>query len=51
MEIRICKDSEALGISAAKETATILKEAIAKNGSARIVLSTGASQFDTSKPW
>ncbi len=49
MEIRICKDSEALGKSAAKETAQILKDAIAKNGVARIVLSTGASQFDTLK--
>lgn len=49
MEIRICKNSEALGISAAKETAAILKKAIAENGAARIVLSTGASQFDTLK--
>ncbi len=49
MEIRICKNSEELGISAAKHTATVLKECIAKKGSARIVLSTGASQFDTIK--
>ncbi len=49
MEIRICKNSEELGKSAAAHTANILKECIAKNGSARIVLSTGASQFDTLK--
>ena len=49
MEIRICKDSVELGKSAAKETAQIIKEAIAEKGSARIVLSTGASQFDTLK--
>lgn len=47
MEIRICKDSVELGKSAASYVAGILKECIAKNGSARIVLSTGASQFDT----
>jgi len=49
MEIRICKDPVALGKSAAKETAQIIKDAIAEKGSARIVLSTGASQFDTIK--
>ncbi|MBQ7034540.1 MAG: 6-phosphogluconolactonase [Clostridia bacterium] len=49
MEIRICKNSEELGISAAKHVATVLKECIAKKDSARIVLSTGASQFDTLK--
>ncbi len=49
MEIRICKNSEELGKSAAAHVATVLKECIAKKGSARIVLSTGASQFDTLK--
>ena len=49
MEIRICKDRVALGKSAAKETAQIIKAAIAEKGSARIALSTGASQFDTIK--
>ena len=47
MEIRICKDSAELGQSAAKYVATILNACIAEKGSARIVLSTGASQFDT----
>ncbi len=49
MEIRICKNSEELGKSAAAHVATVLKDCIAKKGSARIVLSTGASQFDTLK--
>lgn len=47
MEIRITKDRYALGESAAKHTAAVLREVIAAQGSARIVLSTGASQFDT----
>ena len=47
MEIRICQDKVALGKSAAKYTAELLREAIAKKGFARIILSTGASQFDT----
>ena len=49
MEIRICQNSEALGASAAKHIAAVLRDCIAKKGSARIVLSTGASQFDTLK--
>ena len=47
MEVRICKTCKDLGKSAAEYVANIIKEKIAKNGSARIVLSTGASQFDT----
>lgn len=47
MEVRICKDRYELGKSAAKHVASELKKCIAENGSARIVLSTGASQFDT----
>lgn len=49
MEIRICKDSESLGKSAAAHVAKVLRECIAEKGSARILLSTGASQFDTIK--
>ena len=49
MEIRICKDSEALGKSAAAHVAKILRECIAEKGNARLLLSTGASQFDTIK--
>ena len=47
MEIRITKDRYELGKSAAKHVANILREVIAEKGLARIVLSTGASQFDT----
>ncbi len=49
MEIRICKDSVELGKSAAKHVAQVLIDCINEKGSARIVLSTGASQFDTLK--
>ena len=49
MEIRICKDPDALGKSAAKFVAEALREIINEKGSARIALSTGASQFDTLK--
>ncbi len=47
MELRICKNSVELGKSAAKYVAEVIKEAILEKGNARIVLSTGASQFDT----
>lgn len=49
MEIRICKNSEELGKSAAKYVGQVLRECIKEKGKARIVLSTGASQFDTLK--
>ncbi len=47
MEIRICENPTHLGQQAAKFTAEILRNAIAEKGEARIVLSTGASQFET----
>ena len=47
MEIRIAKDRYALGESAAKHVAGVLRDVINEKGSVRIVLSTGASQFDT----
>lgn len=47
MEIRICKDRYELGKSAAAFSAQLINKAIAEKGFARIVLSTGASQFDT----
>ena len=47
MEIRICNNSAALGKSAARYVAEKLNRLIAEKGHARIVLSTGASQFDT----
>ena len=47
MEIRICENAQALGLSAAQQTAQALRECIQKQGYARIALSTGASQFET----
>ncbi|MDD6308502.1 MAG: 6-phosphogluconolactonase [Clostridia bacterium] len=47
MEIRICENPAHLGEQAAKYTAEILNDSIAEKGYARILLSTGASQFDT----
>lgn len=47
MEIRVCKNRVELGKSAAAFVAQRLREIIAQQGYARIVLSTGASQFDT----
>jgi len=49
MEVRILKDSVTLGKEAAEYVAKELKKCIKEQGSARIVLSTGASQFDTLK--
>lgn len=47
MEIRICSNANELGKSAAKYVAEFINECIQKQGNARIVLSTGASQFET----
>ncbi len=47
MIINISKDASELGIQAAHFAARKLKEAIEQNGEARIVVSTGASQFET----
>ncbi len=43
----ISKNAEELGKAAAQKTAELLNEAIAKQGYARLILSTGASQFTT----
>lgn len=47
MKIIVSKDANLLGERAADFVADILKKCIAEKGSARIVLSTGASQFTT----
>lgn len=47
MNINISKDPKALGQAAAKLVAKELNKAIAENGEARILVSTGASQFET----
>jgi glucosamine-6-phosphate deaminase len=47
MNIIVLKDSKALGQCAAMHAARLLNEAVAARGSARLVLSTGASQLAT----
>lgn len=47
MKIVVAKNREQLGQEAAKFAAGVIRSAIEKRGEARIVLSTGASQFDT----
>ena len=49
MKIKILEDRIGLGKAAAQYCAEIINQAIARKGKARIVLSTGASQFDTIK--
>lgn len=49
MKIIISQNAEDLGRRAAEESARIINEAIADHGCARIVLSTGQSQFETLK--
>ncbi len=47
MNLHIAKTAVELGKEAAALAATLLREAIDANGSARLVLSTGSSQFET----
>ena len=47
MKLHIEKDAVALGNAAAALTAALLRRAIAEKGEARVVLSTGSSQFET----
>ena len=49
MKVKVCKNPVELGKKAADLAALILNRAIAEQGSARILLSTGASQFETIK--
>lgn len=49
MYFKISKDADELGRNAARYVGDALKKTIAENGYARIVLSTGASQFETLK--
>lgn len=49
VKVKVLKNSEELGKAAAKFSAEIINKAIEKDGKARIILSTGASQFDTIK--
>ena len=45
MKMHILPDAKAMGAAAAKEIAQVLREAIEQDGEARIVVSTGESQF------
>jgi len=47
MNLYVSDTPDLLGQNAAKQAATLINEAIHKNGTARILLSTGASQFET----
>lgn len=47
VKIQISATPEQLGQAAAEKIAVLLRAAIAKKGAARIILSTGASQFET----
>ena len=49
MNIRIYKDAAEMGAAAAVHASQVINDAIANNGRARIVLSTGASQFELFK--
>lgn len=49
MNIHVFKTTEEMGCQAAKQIAEKLNEAIEKRGEARLLLSTGASQFETIK--
>ena len=49
MEIRIASTPEILGRNAAHHAARLLNQAIAERGEVRLLLSTGASQFETLK--
>ncbi|TWU30109.1 glucosamine-6-phosphate deaminase [Bythopirellula polymerisocia] len=47
MKIIICSSKEELGRQSAEEGATILRQVLAEQGQASIIVATGASQFDT----
>ncbi len=46
MQVKVLENPEKLGYEAAVYSAEVLKEAIGRKGKARIILSTGASQFE-----
>lgn len=49
MELVLCQDTEDLGRRAAATGANLIRQALAQNGSAAIIVATGASQFETLK--
>jgi glucosamine-6-phosphate deaminase len=46
IELKICENPVALGAAAAEAAAGILRGALAERGSARLIVATGASQFE-----
>jgi len=46
MEVRIFETKQELGLSAGKDAANFIREALEKKGSANIILATGVSQFE-----
>lgn len=49
MKVRVFTNSDELGKEAARFSASVLNKAVTSKGKARLILSTGASQFDTLK--
>lgn len=47
MKIEIANDAKELGVAAGRVTARLIKETIARNGTANVILATGTSQFET----
>ncbi|MEO8583333.1 MAG: glucosamine-6-phosphate deaminase [Flavitalea sp.] len=47
MDINISRDPEALGVNAGTAAADLIRNTIAENGSANIIMATGTSQFQT----
>ena len=47
MRVQLCSDDVALGAEVAREAARLLREAVQRQGTARLLLSTGRSQFTT----
>lgn len=47
MKVEVSKSGKELGEKSAHKAALLIKEAIKKNGTANIILATGASQFET----
>lgn len=46
MKIRVLENAKSLGVEAAAHAAELLRETIQRQGSARIIVATGASQFE-----
>jgi len=49
MKVKVLDNAEELGKAAARYSAEVLRQAIAEKGKARLMLSTGSSQFETLK--